>query len=171
MLLLVPDSGDHVGDRGRAREGDRLDRQLPLDADHPIRVPDRQATPLYRGLDDRLLRPVADRDFHFPRAAEGAVPRPYLWNARLCHCDRWVRRADLVLHPNPGRRRLRNRDPLDRAGGQFLRNARAGLLALGRGEDHRPVVPLVLVPAGFGRRVRQGARDRRASGRTSPRSR
>ena len=34
----VPDPGDHVGDRGRAREGDRLDRQLPLDADHPIRV-------------------------------------------------------------------------------------------------------------------------------------
>ena len=61
---LVPDPGDHVGDRGRAREGDRLDRQFPLDADHPVRVPDRQATALYRGLDDRLLRPAHDRDFH-----------------------------------------------------------------------------------------------------------
>ena len=105
---LVPDPGDHVGDRGRAREGDRLDRQLPLDADHPTRVPDRQATALYRGLDDRLLCPVADRDFHFPRAAEGAVPRPAPGHDRLCHCDRWFRRADLVLYPDPSRRRLRN---------------------------------------------------------------
>ena len=32
----LPDPGDHVGDRGRAGEGDGLDRQLPLDADHPI---------------------------------------------------------------------------------------------------------------------------------------
>ncbi len=45
----LPDSGDHVGDRGRAGEGDRLDRQFPLDADHPARIPDRQATSLYRG--------------------------------------------------------------------------------------------------------------------------
>ena len=160
MLLLVPDPGDHVGDRGRAREGDRLDRQLPLDADHPVRVPDRQGTALYRGLDDRLLRPVADLDFHFPRAAEGAVPRPSPGNARLCDCDRRFRRADLVLHPNAGRGRLRDGDSLDRAGGQFLGNARAGLLALGRGEGDRPFLPLILVPAGFGRRIRQGARDR-----------
>ena len=157
----LPDSGDHVGDRGRARERDRLDRQLPLDADHPIRVPDRQATSLYRSRDDRLLRAVADCDFHFPRAAEGAGPSPSLGNDRLCCRDRGVRRSDLLLHPHPGRRRLRDRDPFDRTGGQFFRNARAGLLALRRGEDHRPVVPLVLVPADFGRRVRQGARHRR----------
>ena len=84
----LPHSGDHVGDRGRAREGDGLDRQLPLDADHPVRVPDRQATALYRRRDDRLLRPVADRDFHLPRAAEGAVPGPSAGNDRLCHRDR-----------------------------------------------------------------------------------
>ena len=102
-----------------------------------------------------------DRDFHFPRAAEGTVPRPSPGNDRLCHCDRGVRRSDLLLHPNAGRSRLRDRDPLDRAGGQFLRNARAGLLALRRGEGDRPVLPLVLVPAGFGRRIRQGARHRR----------
>ena len=125
------------------------------------RVPDRQATPLYRGRDDRLLCPVADRDFHFPRAAEGTVSRPSRGNDRLCYCDRGVRRSDLLLHPNAGRSRFRDRDPFDRAGGQFLRNARAGLLALRRGEDHRPVVPLVLVPADFGRRIRQGARHRR----------
>ncbi len=138
-----------------------LDRQLPLDPDHPPRVPDRQATALYRGLDDRFLRPVADRDFHFPRAAEGAVPRPAPRNDRLCDCDRWFRRADFVLYQDPGRSRLRNGDSFDRAGGQFLRNACAGLVALGFGEDHRPVVPLVVVPAGFGRRLRQGARHRR----------
>ena len=75
--------------------------------------------------------------------------------------DHGLRRADLVLHPDAGRGRLRNGNSLDRAGRQFLRNARAGLLALGRGEGPRPVVPLVLVPADFGRRVRQGARLRR----------
>ena len=75
----VPDPGDHVGDRRRAREGDRLDRQFPLDADHPIRVPDRQAAALYRGRDDRFLRSAPDRDFHFPRAAQGAVSRPCSW--------------------------------------------------------------------------------------------
>ena len=158
----VPDSGDHVGDCGRAREGDRLHRQLPLDPDHPIRVPDRQATSLYRGRDDRLLRPAHDRDFHIPRAAERADPRPAPGNDRLCRCDRGVRRSDLLLHPDAGRSRLRDRDPFDRAGGQFLRNARAGLLALRRGKSDRPVVPVVLVPADFGRRVRQGAWHRRS---------
>ena len=54
----VPDPGDHVGDRGRAREGDRLDRQLPLDADHPLRVPHRQAAALCRGGDDQFLLPA-----------------------------------------------------------------------------------------------------------------
>ena len=34
----LPDPRDHVGDRGRAREGDRLDRQFPLDPDHPLRI-------------------------------------------------------------------------------------------------------------------------------------
>ena len=126
-----------------------------------IRVPDRQATSLYRSRDDRLLRPAHDRDFHFPRAAEGAGPRPSFGNDRLCCCDRGIWRSDLLLHPNAGRSRLRDRDPFDRAGGQFLRNARAGLLALRRGESDRPVVPLVLVPADFGRRIRQGARHRR----------
>ena len=38
MLMLLPDPGDHVGDRRGAREGDGLDRQLPLDANHQIRV-------------------------------------------------------------------------------------------------------------------------------------
>ena len=98
--------------------------------------------------------------FIFQRSAEGAVPRPSRWNAGLCHCDRRVRRADLVLHPNAGRSRLCNGDSLDRAGGQFLRHARAGLLAFGRGEGDRAFLSLILVPAGFGRRVRQGARDR-----------
>ncbi len=51
----LPDPGDHVGDLGRAREGDRLDRQFPLDADHPLRVPDRQAAALHRHRDDQLL--------------------------------------------------------------------------------------------------------------------
>ena len=160
MLLLVPDPGDHVGDRRRAREGDGLDRQFPFDADHPVRVPDRQATALCRGLDDRFLRLAADRDFHFQRAAEGADPPFARGNADLCGGDDGLRRADLLLHPNAGRSRLRNGDSLDRAGGQFLGNARAGLLALGRGEGDRPFLPLILVPAGFGRRVRQGARDR-----------
>ncbi len=44
----LPDPRHHVGDRGRAREGDRLDRQFSLDADHPLRVFDRQATTLHR---------------------------------------------------------------------------------------------------------------------------
>ena len=83
----VPDPGDHVGDRGRAREGDRLDRQFPLDADHPVRVPDRQATALCRGRDDQFLCPAPDRDLHLPRADEGAVPRPCSGNVRLCDCD------------------------------------------------------------------------------------
>ena len=48
---------------------------------------------------------------------------------------------------------LATADPFDRTGGQFLRNARAGLLALRRGEGDRPVVPLVLVPADFGRHL------------------
>ena len=100
-----------------------------------FRVPDRQATSLYRGRDDRFLRPAHDRDFHIPRAAERADPRPAPGNDRLCRCDRGVRRSDLLLHPDAGRSRLRDRDPFDRAGGQFLRNARAGLLALRRGEE------------------------------------
>ena len=103
---------------------------------------------------------LADRDFHFPRASEGTVPRPSRGNARLCCCDCGVRRSDLLVHPNAGRSRLRDRDPFDRTGGQFLRDARAGFLALRRGAGDRPVVPLVLVPADFGRRIRQGARHR-----------
>ena len=125
------------------------------------RVPRWKAVALYRGLDDRLLRPAHDRDFHFSCAAEGTVPRPARGNDRLCCRDRGVRRSDLVLHPDAGRSRLRNGDSLDRAGGQFLRNARAGLLAVRRGEGDWPVVSLVLVPADFGRRIRQGARHRR----------
>jgi ABC-type multidrug transport system, permease component len=94
--------------------------------------------------------------FHVP--PKGPVPRPSRGNDRLCCCDRWVRRSDLLLHPNAGCSGLRDRDSFDRAGGQFLRNARAGLLALRRGEGDRPVVSLVLVSADFGRRIRQGAR-------------
>ena len=70
----LPDPGDHVGDRGRAREGDGLDRQLPLDADHPVRVPDRQAAALHRDRDDQLLRALPDVGVHLQRARQGAVP-------------------------------------------------------------------------------------------------
>ena len=39
MLMLNLNSSHHVDDRGRARERNRLHRQLPFDADHQVRVP------------------------------------------------------------------------------------------------------------------------------------
>ena len=159
MLLLVPHSRDHVGDRGRAREGDRLDRQLPLDADHPTRIPDRQATSLYRGRDDRLLRPVGDRDFHLSTCRRRDRSSSFSWE-RLSMSIATVGFGVLIS--------------------SFTRTQVAAVFATailsivpavnfsgmlapvsslsGRGEDHRALLPLILVPAGFGRRIRQGAR-------------
>ena len=46
MLILIPAIMSAIG--VVPREGDRLDRQFPLDADHQVRVPVRQAAALYR---------------------------------------------------------------------------------------------------------------------------
>jgi ribosome-dependent ATPase len=86
-------------------------------------------------------------DFCFRCAGEGPVPRSAPGDDRLRDCDNRLRRVDLVLHPHAGRSRVRNRDPVDRARGEFLGNARASLVALGRSEDHRPQLSFVLVSA------------------------
>ena len=96
--------------------------------------------------------------FIFRVPPKGPVLVLLLGTTRLCRRDRGFRRSDLLLHADAGRSRFRNGDLVDRAGGQFLRHARARLLAFRRGEGDRPVVSLVLVPADLGRRIRQGAR-------------
>ena len=157
----LPDPGDHVGDRDRAREGDRLDREFPLDPDHPLRVSGWQATALHRHCDDQLLRPLRDGGVHFSRPGQGAVHRSFARDVHLRDRDDGLWRADFVVHPVAGRGRLRHYDPGDGAGDQFLRHACAGLVALGRRAGHRAWLPVVVVSADLGWRVRQGARLRR----------
>ena len=98
-----------------------------------------------------------DGGFPLRRAAQGAVPHVADRDDRLRRGDNRFRTTDLVLHPHAGRRGFRDRDPVDRAGGEFFRVVRAGFVVLRRSEGYRPDVPLGLVSAGHRRRLRQGA--------------
>ena len=51
MLILIPAIMSTIG---VVREKETVDRQFLFDADHQARVPVRQATALYRGLDDQF---------------------------------------------------------------------------------------------------------------------
>ena len=157
----VPDPGDHVRDLDRARKGNRFDREFPIDADHPAGVLARQADALCRDRDDQLLRALSDGGVHLQRPRQGPIPGSSV--RYVCLCDRHdgLRRADLLVHPIASRGGVRHDDPGDGSRDQLLRHAGAGLLALGRGEGHRPCFPVIVVPADLGRGVRQGARVRR----------
>ena len=115
---------DHVGYRGRAREGDRVHRQFPFDADHQVRIPLRQAASLCRHRDGEFRLPVSDGGFHFPRAGQGAISDAAAGNLRLRGGDDRFRPADFFLYPHAGRRGVRDSHPFDCPGGEFFRTVR-----------------------------------------------
>ena len=98
-----PDPGNHVGDRCRAREGNRLDRQFSLDAHQQIRVPARQAAPLCRRRNADLHLLAADGVFRVPRAGQRIVRSPRARGVALRLLDLRLRATHLVLHPDTGR--------------------------------------------------------------------
>ncbi len=105
--------------------------------------------------------PVPDGDLHLQRADQGAVP--HLADRHLCLCVRddrlWT--AHLLVRAHPGRGGVRDRDPVDRSGGEFFGAFRAGVVPVRHGEDPGAVLSFGLVSAGHRRRLRQGARHAR----------
>ena len=73
-----------------------------------------------------------DGDFRVRRAAQRVVSDAADRHHRLRRFDDRLRPADLVLYPHAGRGGFRDRDPVDRAGSEFLRPVRAGVVVLGR---------------------------------------
>ena len=148
---------DHVGDRGRAREGNRLHRQFPLHADHQIRIPSRQAASICRRRHGEFRLLVLDGDFRVRGADQGLVSHVVDRDSHLRRGDNRFRPVDLVLHPHTGCRSFCDRDPIHRAGREFFRAVRAGFVALRRCKDSRADIPVGLVSARHRRRLRKGA--------------
>ena len=82
MLCLIPAIMSAIA--RRAREGDRLDRQFPIDADHEARVPARQATALCRRRHGEFLRSAVDGAVRLQCAGQRAVPAAADRHVHLC---------------------------------------------------------------------------------------
>jgi hypothetical protein len=115
MLILIPAIMSAIG---VVREGDRLDRQFPLDADQPLRIPVRQAIALYRVAmgSFAMLVLIAETSSRCRSSGAGSGAG----DPALCLGDDRLRPAHLQLHAHAGRGRLRHRHPVDHPGGQFL---------------------------------------------------
>ena len=75
------------------------------------RVPARQAAPLHRDRHDQLLHPGRDGAGRLRRPDQGKLPDADAVHAALRHGDHRHRHGHLDLHQQPGRGRLRHRDP------------------------------------------------------------
>ena len=84
------------------REGDRVDREFPGDADHQVRVSGRQAAALHRGVDGQLCRFGAACRLSVRRADQGIGRAAGCRNFALRHRDNRVWTARLDLHQQPG---------------------------------------------------------------------
>ena len=159
-----PHPRDHDGARRRARGGDRLDRQLPLDSDDAPRIPARQAASLRpdRRLELRHPHPVGD--LRVRRAGHGLLGGAHRRRSSVrVRGDRvWSFGFDHCSHAGGGG--VRHNLPRAHSNDQLLRPARSGLVPLRRRARHRARISVVLVPADQHRRLHQGTPLFRALG-------
>ena len=154
MLVLIPAMMTAVS--VVQREGDRVDRQLPLDAGDRARIPARQAGAIhhhsFREFSQSRLsiaRPVR-------RVGEGIDPCAARRRPALCARDDRLRPPRLLVHAHPGRRHLRDGHHFDHSLSQLFRPSDAGVRAVGGRSGAGARISGLVVPTDQHRYLHQG---------------
>ena len=152
------DPGDPDDRQHRAREGARLDDQLLRHADGTARVPGGEAAPLHHDRRHQLRDPDRARLSCLQGPDQGELPDAGAVHGAVRDRDDRHRDGDVDVHQQPGRGRLRHRDPDHRADHPVLRPAAAGLDPQGRRRLHRVDLARLLLHARQPGRLHQGPR-------------
>ena len=163
ILMLIP--AMLTARRRGSREGGRLHRQFPLDAGDAGGISRRQAGALC-ALSLRELLPAASDGAPSCSACRCAAPCSALMLGALRSISTPRRRSGILFSSflrTQVAAIFAHRDRLDHSRGEFLRPARAGLLAVRRAAAGRPRLSLRLVSGDQHRRLHQRARISRRS--------